>query len=359
MAATCRIIGQGFAAAALMLLAVQTAYADLRLCNRLSYVVDTAIGFEDKGATATRGWIRLNPGECRGVLQGAATGEHLYVHARTLPLYGPSPIPQGGHADLCVADKDFVIAAARRCERDQRLAVFTEIKPSETPDGPLAVLAEDADYTDVQARLAGIQRLLVISGYDAHPIDGVTGRKTEAALAQFLKDRSLTAAAAEEARFFDVLLDAAQKPAGTGLSWCNDTTYPVMAALGADEKGAIVTRGWYRVEPGKCLRPEYAAQARRLYSFGEAVDAEGKAVMRGGKALAWGGATVLCTREARIRARRPQGLRRQGARRDRLCTLRPHRQEWHDGAVQGLVSQSEVRTTLRSPRSELRIRKGH
>lgn len=300
MAATVRIIGQGLAAAALMLLAARPAHADLRLCNRLSYVVETAIGFEDKGAAATRGWARLNPGECRGVLQGAVSGEHLYVHARALPLYGPSPMPQGGHVDLCVADQDFVNSTARQCGRGQHFVRFSEIRPSETPDGPLAVLAEEADYTDAQARLAGIQRLLVISGYDANPIDGVTGRKTEAALAQFLKDRGLAAAAADEGRFFEVLLDAAQKPAGTGLSWCNDTRYPVMAALGADEKGTIVTRGWYRVEPGKCLRPEYLAPARRLYSFGEAVDADGRTVVRAGKALSWGGGTVLCTREAKF-----------------------------------------------------------
>jgi uncharacterized membrane protein len=39
--------------------------------------------------------------------------------------------------------------------------------------GPVVNLAEEADYDDAQARLAGIQRLLVMSGYDAYPIDGV------------------------------------------------------------------------------------------------------------------------------------------------------------------------------------------
>ena len=31
------------------------AYADLKICNRMSYVVEAAIGIDDKAATATRG----------------------------------------------------------------------------------------------------------------------------------------------------------------------------------------------------------------------------------------------------------------------------------------------------------------
>ena len=44
----------------------------------------------------------------------------------------------------------------------------------------MAYLAEDTEYDDEQARLAAIQRLLVIAGYDAAPIDGVDGPKTQA-----------------------------------------------------------------------------------------------------------------------------------------------------------------------------------
>ena len=51
--------------AACAVLAGDPARADLLLCNRMSYVVETAIGLEDKGAVATRGWFRLDPGQCR------------------------------------------------------------------------------------------------------------------------------------------------------------------------------------------------------------------------------------------------------------------------------------------------------
>ncbi len=167
--------GSAIAVVVALIAIASPARADLKLCNRLSYVVETAIGIEDKGAAATRGWFRIDPGQCRGIVQGTLETEHLYVHARALALYGPSPLPQTGHADLCIAQNNFVIAGARTCRPGQRPARFTAIKPAETADGLVAALAEEADYTDEQARLAGFQRLLVVAGYDANPIDGVSG----------------------------------------------------------------------------------------------------------------------------------------------------------------------------------------
>lgn len=289
------------AAAALLTLA-SPARADLQLCNRMSYVVETAIGIEDKGAAATRGWFRIDPGQCRIVLQGEVQAESLYVHARALAVYGASPLPQGGHADLCVGNDNFVLAAARACSgrTGQKLVRFTAIKPSETEKGLTAYLAEEAEYTDDQARDAAIQRLLNIAGYDVSPIDGIRGAKTDAALLQFIADNKLTPTAAGRADFFDVLIAAAQKPEGVGFVWCNETSHVVMAALGVEENGAVVTRGWYRVEPGKCLRPEVKGQLRKLYSFAEAVGANGQAIQRADRPLAWGGETILCTRNVKF-----------------------------------------------------------
>ena len=91
------------------------AFADLRLCNRTSYVLDLALGLEDKGSAASRGWFRVEPGACKTVLQGALEAEKVYVHARALTAYGASPLPQAGHADFCVADTNFIIAGAKAC----------------------------------------------------------------------------------------------------------------------------------------------------------------------------------------------------------------------------------------------------
>ena len=295
-----RMSGLAVLAATSFTVLPSAASADLRLCNRTSYILDLALGLEDKGTAASRGWFRIEPGQCRGVMQGAIEAEHLYVHARALALYGSSPPAQAAHADLCVADGNFVIAGARSCvaRKGQRLVDFTAIAPSQTEQGLTANIAEQADYSDDQARLAGIQRLLVAAGYDANPIDGVPGKKTDAAIAGFLKDRGLAAEAATQPGFFDALVAAVQQSAK--FSWCNDTGYTVMAALGTEEGGVVVTRGWYRVEPGKCLKPEINGQPPRLFSYGQAVDKDGRIVMRAGRSLVWGGGTILCTREARF-----------------------------------------------------------
>jgi uncharacterized membrane protein len=278
------------------------ARADLQFCNKTSYVLDLALALEEKDAAATRGWFRVDPGACKGVLQGAITADKVYVHARALSAYGPSPLPQAGHADFCITDGNFVIAAAKSCQTrtGQRLARFSQIKPSESDQGLTAWLGEEADYDPAQARLAGIQRLLAVAGYDANPIDGLEGKKTSAALEQFLKDRRLPPDAASGAAFFQTLLDTVKAADGVGFSWCNETAYPVMAALGVDENGGVTTRGWYRVDAGKCVKPDLPAKPARLYSFAEAVDKEGQSLRRGDRLLTWGGPTQLCTRDVRF-----------------------------------------------------------
>src|SRR5437879_6601081 len=212
------------AAAISLFVSAPPAFADLKLCNRMSYVVEAAIGIDDKAATATRGWFRIDPAACRVVLQGALTADRILLNARALGVYGASPIPQNGSDTLCIAPDNFIIAAARQCRGNQTPAPFTQITPTRTDDGNLvAYLAEDSEYDDEQARLAGIQRLLVIAGYDAAPIDGVDGPKTQAALAGFLKSRGLGADAVQSPNFFTTMIAAAQSPSGAGLTWCNDT----------------------------------------------------------------------------------------------------------------------------------------
>jgi uncharacterized membrane protein len=283
----------------LILPVITPAEAALTLCNRTSYLMDVAIGLERQPNVTTRGWFRIEPGQCRKVLDEAIAADLVYVHARTPAIYGSAPLPQGGNVELCVRQQDFVIANARNCPLSQQLR-FSAARPSDSGDGPTVNLAEEADYDNAQARLAGIQRLLAIAGYDASPIDGVDGAKTQAALAKFLKDRKLPADAATAAKFFDALLAAARNPQGRGFSWCNDTRYTVMASLGVVEMGSIVTRGWYRVPAGQCLRPELTGEPHRLYSYAEAVEGDGRTVMRGDKPLSWGGKVPLCTRESKF-----------------------------------------------------------
>ena len=102
----------GFIPAVTLLAMTAPAHADLKLCNRMSYVAEAAIGIDDKAATATRGWFRIDPAACRVVVQGTLAADRILLHARALGLYGASPIPQNGSDTLCVAADNFVIAAA-------------------------------------------------------------------------------------------------------------------------------------------------------------------------------------------------------------------------------------------------------
>ncbi len=295
-------ISMALAAAIVSFLASSApAHADLKICNRMSYVVEAAISIDDKATTATRGWFRIDPAMCRVVLQGPLTGDRVLLNARALGVYGASPIPQNGSDMLCVAPDDFVIAAARQCRSGQTPAPFTQVTPTQAEDGNMAAyLAEDSEYDDEQARLAGIQRLLVIAGYDAAPIDGVDGPKTQGALASFLKSRGLPPDSVQSANFFATMIDAVQAPSSSGLTWCNDTPHKVVAAVGADDGKTVTSRGWYRIDPGKCLHPDVTGQPRQIFSFAEAVDADNRTIKLKDKPLNWGGTKLLCTRDSKF-----------------------------------------------------------
>jgi uncharacterized membrane protein len=73
-----------------------------------------------------------------------------------------------------------------------------------------------------------------------------------------------------------------------------------MAAVGTDDGKTVTSRGWYRIDPGKCLHPDVTGQPRQIFSFAEAVDADNHTIRFRDKALNWGGATQLCTRESKF-----------------------------------------------------------
>src|SRR5690348_12839469 len=93
--------------AALALTAAAPAHADLNICNRTSYRMQVALGIEHGAAVSTRGWIRLDPGECKKAVGDAAEADAVYLHARTPPVYGAAPLPEHGEGEFCVRETDF------------------------------------------------------------------------------------------------------------------------------------------------------------------------------------------------------------------------------------------------------------
>src|SRR5262245_54414969 len=119
-------------AASIAVLAATSAQAELTLCNRTSFRMEAAIGLERRATVATRGWFRLDPGQCSQVFNGPLDIDMAYVHARTPPVYGTAPLPQNGQADFCIRDGDFDIADARGCPTSQQ-ARFNAAKPADSP----------------------------------------------------------------------------------------------------------------------------------------------------------------------------------------------------------------------------------
>ena len=81
------------------LLATTQAQAELTLCNRTSFRMEAAVGIEKRANVMTRGWYRLDPGQCRQVMDGPLDADMVYLHARTPSVYGAAPLPPNGDAD--------------------------------------------------------------------------------------------------------------------------------------------------------------------------------------------------------------------------------------------------------------------
>ena len=273
------------------------ALAETRLCNRTSVVTEAAIGVVVSDTAATRGWFRLDPGQCRAILQTAEAPGRLFLHSRPVGEAPGASLGQPEQRSLCIGDGDFLVPAAQTCRQpNTRLAGFVEVRPTVVEGIGILFLSEEADYDLPQARKAGIQRLLTRMGYDPGPIDGLEGPKTDAAVRAFVTDLNLPADAIQSPDIFDRLLAALRAGEGPGFAWCNETGHRVMAALGTEQGGRIVTRGWYRIDAGTCLKPPIEGTPARVLSFAEAVDAEGRPVERNGQPLVFAGDVTACIR---------------------------------------------------------------
>ena len=209
----------------------------------------------------------------------------------------------GGHADFCVGADNFVLPRREAATAPaSSIARFTAVKPTETEKGLIAYLAEDAEYTDEQARDAGIQRLLVIAGYDADPIDGIRGAKTDAALVQFIADNKLENTAAGRSDFFDMLIAAAQKPDGAGFAWCNETAQ--RRDGGARRRGAGRGRrpaaGTGSRPASACAPTSPASRGGSTASARRSAPTASRCKRADARRMAWGGSTILCTRNVKF-----------------------------------------------------------
>lgn len=280
------------------------AWADYRLCNETSYVANAAIGVSANSSVETRGWLEIYPGKCRVVDEGLLDADKYYFYIRVPTYYDSEVTGFESGIWLCVGSNDFLISNATECTSSAyRLKRFIEVNPKIQGDDWELALAEEAKFTRDQAALAGVQRLLGMLGYDAGRIDGVAGGQTNSALKAFSNaNGGVLSEELGPALYGALLRELKARQAGVGLQVCNETRHLVWMALGIPDGDVLVSRGWYRVGAGECLRPyKEELDGSVIFSFGEAVDEDGLAVIADNIPLIWDGDTVLCTQSTRFK----------------------------------------------------------
>ena len=312
------LVGAGTAAG------TPAAAEDYQLCNRTAYILEAALAIETQGSSATQGWFRTLPGSCTVVLENPGEGERYFLHVRTPAFYGEKGETAQISRMFCIKNTDFLLAGAARCaDEGGRLAPFNEVGGS--GEQRITELTGTPDFDAPSARIAAIQRLLSIAGYEPDAADGNFGARTRSALDAFaaaLKAPQFAAAsieatigggtveagempenraAADDALFSALYNAAVAATEANGLKVCNDSPHNMMAAVGIGAGTEIVSRGWYEVGAGACVQVvRQPLGGEPLYVYAEAVDANGETLVSEGRPLIWGGDEELCTKASQF-----------------------------------------------------------
>jgi uncharacterized membrane protein len=243
---------------ALLLLASTPATAELKVCNRTSYVLYTATATATAGEIASRGWTRIAPGDCQIVLRGDLTATLYYLYARTSQAHGGPARAWGGGQSVCVKDVTFAThrpVSEHDCESDNFFALrFAAIDTHHLKSWTTTLSETPAIATLTDARTAGLKRLLRDLAYRIATIDGHPDKAAESALYDFRKRQHLTATASASDLFDALETTALKVTAPAGYSICNDTAKPLAAAIGQNEANNWTSRGWWKIAAGSCAK---------------------------------------------------------------------------------------------------------
>jgi len=235
------------------------AEAQLKLCNRTSYVLYAAAGYSQGIDAVTQGWTRIVPGACQYAIAGKLSAHGYFVYARTSIGHAGVTRAWGGAQQLCVKDANFALKvpiAARRCPADDTFDLpFAGIDTHRARSWAMTFDETPAFASLKDAASAGFKRLLKDQGAKIAAIDAKPDKASDAALAAFRKRLNM-AAAATPSDIFDALeTEALKTSAPAGYSVCDDTPKAIWVALAEKKKdGAVVTRGWWKIAPGGCAR---------------------------------------------------------------------------------------------------------
>ncbi len=248
------------------------------ICNETSYIIEASTGRYEGQGVVVEGWTRLRPGACEKVIEGNLRPGIHYLFGRSSTAHRGGRKVWGGQSQLCIDPTgSFAIENIPDCGmmglegRDFRPVLIEDSKRWRTS------FTETEKRNLEQASAAGVQRLLDNAGVYAGRIDGYLGRKTRAAIGDFLTSKGLDAETSD-ADLMDILEQTAiDRARNVGLTFCNRTNNRIWSAMARRRGEGWESRGWWLLEAGGCARviDEPLLQAG-LFAYAEMESGEGE-----------------------------------------------------------------------------------
>ncbi len=219
------------------------------VCNETSFYLRLATATLIDGNMTPKGWERMRPGQCTGVVAPRGTPRYVFAESDVLHLGGVRE--WAGTVPLCSSAQDFTADATLACNlQNLESRKYLQIDPND----PRTVFIEPDNYGN-KAEIAGLQRLLRDNGYSISRIDGIMGRRTARTLKKFVKEQGL-AAKASNADKLDALAETAfARQSDVGLTLCNNSSHNIWSSVAFRKDGVWESRGWWPISEGGCLRP--------------------------------------------------------------------------------------------------------
>ncbi len=225
------------------------------LCNETSFVIEAAIGRPEGSGVVVEGWTKLRPGSCETALEGPLTPGVHFLYGRTSDAHRGGERSWGGGHELCVDTLgSFSVESLEDCSAMGLEAQGFRPVLIERANRWSTTFSETDDFGMQRAAAAGVQRLLEDSGVYSGKIDGLIGRNTRAAIAEFLNSRNLSSDTSD-ADLIDILEQvASDRSREVGFTVCNRTKKRIWSAIARRAGENWESRGWWILEAGGCAR---------------------------------------------------------------------------------------------------------
>ncbi|MEM8615648.1 MAG: DUF1036 domain-containing protein [Pseudomonadota bacterium] len=226
-----------------------------QVCNETSFIIEAATGRFEGQSVVVDGWTRLRPGACDYAIKGDLTPGLHYLFGRSSNAHRSGQRIWGGDFPLCIDPTgSFSVENLQNCTSMGLEARSFRPVMIENRTRWRTSFTETAKRDLDQAAAAGVQRLLDDAGVFSGQIDGFLGRRTRAAIADFLTSKNLSRETTD-ADLVDILEQAARERArNIGLTFCNRTDKRIWSAMAQRDGDGWESRGWWLLDAGGCAR---------------------------------------------------------------------------------------------------------